>query len=416
MSPLLKIAARNLAKNRRRSLYALLAIALGFTAVNVFGGFTRYMNTSLRDGFIYSQGQGHLTVFKRGFLTRGTLDPVRYLLAPEEAAAIEARLHDVPGIALVTPQLHISGLLSNGDASTVFLAAGRVPSAMEAMAARATGMLRRLRLYEGRSLRDDTPTGIGVSTGLARALDLELGSGAVAVAPTVEGQVNALDAEVFQLFESPLDVLNDKLVLVPLAFAQDLYDTRSVDRLTVLLERTADTGAARDRLAAALAPAGIDTEIKTWEELSLLYTKVRRMFDLIFAFLFVIVLVISVMSVVNTINMAVMERIREIGTLRALGMRRGRIVTLFAVESGLLGVLGSLLGGVLTLLVWLAIAWKEPTWVPPLITKRVPLEVHLVPEYLAISFLFLLLLTIGAACFPARRAVRKSIVDALGHV
>ena len=77
----IKIAFRNLGKNRRRSFFTVLAIGLGFAAVNVFGGFTAYLFTSLEDGYIYAQGNGHLTVFKKGFLTHGKLDPVRYLLS-----------------------------------------------------------------------------------------------------------------------------------------------------------------------------------------------------------------------------------------------------------------------------------------------------------------------------------------------
>jgi putative ABC transport system permease protein len=113
--------------------------------------------------------------------------------------------------------------------------------------------------------------------------------------------------------------------------------------------------------------------------------------------------------------MAVMERTREIGTLRALGVKRRRIVYLFALESATLGALGSLLGLVLTLLAWLFVKGLQPSWIPPLITKRIPLEVHVVPGYLLWSTVFLILLAALAAVFPARRAAYQTIVDALGH-
>ncbi len=416
MRMLAKIAVRNLLKNRRRSFYAILAIALGFAAVNVFGGFTSYINASLRDGFIYSMGYGHITVFREGFVDQGLLDPGKYLITESQADSVTRILQEQPEVILVTPQLFVSGILSNGQVSTIFIANGRIPSDLEKIASRAQGAMGLLTAYEGRPLRDDVDYGIGASTGLAKLLDLDLGGRAVAIATTVEGQINALDAEVYQKFESPIELLNDKLMIVPLEFAKSLYDTRSVDRLTVMLRETRQTFPVETRLARIFADRGMHMEMRTWDDLSVLYRKVRKMFDIIFLFLFVIVLVISIMSVVNTVNMAVMERIREIGTLRALGMRRARIVWLFAVESGILGVIGSFLGALLTFACWFGVSLAKPTWIPPMITQRLPIEIRLVPAYMLIAFIFLLVLSVVAACVPARRAVRDGIVDSLGHV
>ena len=114
-------------------------------------------------------------------------------------------------------------------------------------------------------------------------------------------------------------------------------------------------------------------EIKTWNELSLFYSKVKGMFDMMFLFIFCIVLVIVVMSTVNTMGMAVLERTREIGTLRALGLKRRGVSMLFALEGGLLGLLGSLLGVVLHVVVWAVIRASRPTYTPPGISTPVPL-------------------------------------------
>ena len=415
MLPWIKIAFRNLGKNRRRSFFTVLAIGLGFAAVNVFGGFTAYIFTSLRDGYIYALGNGHLTIFKTGFLTHGKLDPVRYLLSEAETQAIEKVLQGFSAVVLVTPQLYTSGLLSNGEVSTIFIAAGRVPSDLRVISSHAKGTIGRLSLFTGKPLEDNISYGIGVSSGLAEQLKLDIGSNTIAMAPTVGGQVNALDAQVFQLFESAVEVLNDKLLLVPLKFAQSLYDTSSVDRLTVLLQDKEQTEPIRTALTYAFTQQGLDVEIKTWDELSLLYIKVKEMFDIIFLFIFVIVFIIAMMSVINTISMAVMERTREIGTLRALGVKRNGIVRLFALESVMLGMLGSILGISLTLISWLVVEVLKPSWTPPIIAKRLPLEIHLVPEYALFSVLCLVILSLGAASLPARRAAYHGIVEALGH-
>jgi putative ABC transport system permease protein len=416
MKTWITLALRNLFRNRRRSLFTILAIGLGFAAVNALGGFTAYIFTSLEDGYIYGQANGHLTIFKQGFLKEGKLDPTRYLLDEADAATIREVLGGHAEVVMATPQLHISGLLSNGEVSTVFVAGGRVPSEVRTINSHSRGITGKVKLFTGKPLEDDIVFGVGLSNGLAEQLKLELDSTAVAMAPTVSGQINALDAQILQVFDAPVEALEDKLMLVTLKFAQSLYDTASVDRVVVLLQNDGQTGPMRATLAQELAARGLKVEIKTWNELSTFYTKVKQMFDVIFLFTFLIVFTIVVMSVINTVGMAIMERTREIGTLRALGFKRRGIIGLFAVESMLLGFFGSLLGVVLTLITWSSIRILQPTWIPPQITRRVPLEVYLVPDYMLFSVVLLVFLSLLAASLPARKAARMEIVSALGHV
>jgi putative ABC transport system permease protein len=410
----MKLAVRNLFRNGRRSLFTVLAIALGFLAVNVLGGFTAYIFTNLQDSYIYAEANGHLTIFHAGFLDKGKLDPTRYLLGETQLAAIRKVAARHPEVLVSTPQLQISGLLSNGQVSTIFVGAGRVPSDIEAIGKLGGGSAR-VKLYDGQALRDQVSHGIGVSHGLARVLNLKLGDSAVAMAPTVSGQVNALDAQLYQLIDAPIEALEDKLAVVPLKFAQQLYDTASVDRVTLLLDSTAHTELIRTVLARELREAGLAVEIKTWNELSPFYTKVKKMFDVIFAISFLIVFTIVVMSVVNTFTMAVMERTREIGTLRALGVKRRGIVALFSLESVVLGGFGSAVGIALTLSVVMLVGWLQPTWIPPQIARRVPLQIHLVPQFWLFSTLMLMLLSMLSAILPARKAARMPITNALGY-
>ncbi len=410
-----KIAVRNLLKNRRRSLFTLLAIAIGFAAVNVFGGFTEYIFQSLEESSIYAQGNGHLTVFKRGFLTDGKLDPLKFLLTREESEQIMDVCRRQPGVLLLTGQLHITGLISNGRASTIFLGIGRIPSDFYFIQKRASGMIGRLKLFDGRGLQNDVPHGVGLSVGLATKLKLEIGSDAIAMSPTVDGQINALDMQVFNTFHSPLEELDDKLIQVPLQFAQSLYDTSSVDRITILLASSNYTAELKDILEKSLHKSGHEVEMLAWQNQSPFYTKVKDMFDVIFVFLFIIVFVIVVMSVINTIGMSIMERTREIGTLRALGLKRRGVIKLFTIESTILGVLGSSVGMLLTLISWALVKLCEPSWIPPNIPRRVPLEVFLVPRYMLISFVFLMALSVASALLPTRKAAHTVIVDALGH-
>jgi putative ABC transport system permease protein len=415
MKTWLSLAVRNLFRNGRRSFYTVLAMGLGFAAVNALGGFTAYIFSNLKDSYIYAQANGHLTIFKEGFLTEGKLSPTQYLLNEAELDLIRRTLSRHSEAIIVTPQLHISGLLSNGEVSTIFIGAGRVPSAIQEINSHIAGVSRKVKLFDGEPLQDNMSFGIGLSEGLANQLKFKLGSDAVAMAPTVSGQINALDAKVLQLFNSPNEALEDKLATVPLEFAQSLYDTKGADRMIVLLNNASDPEKMKEILTQELTEQGLKVDVKTWDELSPFYTKVRNMFQVIFLFAFVIVFTIVVMSVVNTLGMAIMERTREIGTLRALGMKRHGIVGLFALESVILGAFGSLLGVLLTLTAFLGMTLIEPTWIPPQMSRRVPLEIYLVPEYILGSIVLLTVLSVLAANLPARKAARMEIVNALGH-
>jgi putative ABC transport system permease protein len=139
------------------------------------------------------------------------------------------------------------------------------------------------------------------------------------------------------------------------------------------------------------------------------------MFGMIFLFIFCIVLVIVVMSTVNTMGMAVLERTREIGTLRALGLKRRGVSLLFALEGGLLGLIGSIMGVILHVGVWAIIRRFPPTYTPPGLSTPVPLTVGLVPQALLVLVICLILLSLVAAIIPARHAAKQNVVDALGH-
>jgi putative ABC transport system permease protein len=415
-----KIALRNVFKNQRRSFFTALAVSLGFTAVNLFAGFAEYIYVSTRETAIYARCNGHLMVFKEGFLDKGKIDPGKYLISKESLETIKELCHEMPEVDLIAPHLMITGLVTNGRVSTIFVAQGIKPSSVHAFLDRPDKEKTLVRTEigedEGKELQDDKIYGVAMAKGLAQLLSLNLGSYAVAFTNTIDGQMNALDMEVFQFFEADMDVLNDMVMRVPLEFAQNLYGTESVDRVAILLRETKETLSARKKLQSLLAKQLPGYEVKTWVEMSDWYRKVKRMFDVIFAFLFVIVLVIVTTSVVNTMGMAVIERTREIGTLRALGLKRRGVMTLFTIESFLLGFFGTLGGLILTLFGSWVVDMIRPTWIPPGITSRVPITVFLSWKQMIISFGCLIFLCLLASLVPARRAAKQNVVKALGHV
>jgi putative ABC transport system permease protein len=186
--------------------------------------------------------------------------------------------------------------------------------------------------------------------------------------------------------------------------------------LTVLLDDVARTESMRDDLLGKLKMAGFDVEIKTWQELSDFYNQVHDMFDMIFGFIFSIVLTVVVMSVANSMGMTVVERTREIGTLRAIGLKRGGVVRLFTAEALLLTLLGCAVGVAITFAVRYGINVAHISYTPPNSASAVPLLVDVDAGRTLFTAMMMLLVGTLAAYLPARRAARQPVIDALGHV
>ena len=408
----LKIASGNIWKNKRRSLVTILAVAFGFAAVSLFRGYMNNIYDSLRNSAIRGEGLGHLTLYKKGWLLEGKLDPDKYMFTKGEMDTITALLENDRDVVLVTPQLRIAGLASNGRVSTIFIASGVIPSDELVI----KGSWATSRPVIGEPLSEKNAYGVEMAQDLAAILNLKPGDDGVVMATTPDGQMNALDIHVSGVFDSGSESTNDKFMRVPFSFAQSLYDTDKADRLVILLDDWQKTEAARLRLQTILEDAGLECEIKTWNELSAFYTKVKGMFGMIFMFIFTIVFVVITMSVVNTMGMTVLERTREIGALRAIGVKRSGISSLFAIEGALLGFMGTVGGVVLNIIVWFGVRMADIRYVPPGRSSEVSLIVNLLPLVMVKLTLFMVLLSLLAAIIPARRAARLKVVDALGHV
>ncbi|RPI80141.1 MAG: ABC transporter permease [Desulfobacteraceae bacterium] len=408
----MKLAVRNVLRNKRRSLVTLSAVGFGFAAISLFRGYTDNMYYGVRESSIRGEGLGHLTIYKAGWLVKGKLDPQRYMFSNAEIKQIIKTIEEEKAVIVATPQIHIAGLVSNGKISTIFMAQGVIPKDDKII----KGRWGTFRPVQGELLSEKKDYGVEVAQDLAKYLSLEPGKEGVVMATTLAGQMNAMDMYVSGIYDSGSDATNDKFMRVNYTYAQALYDTDKAEKIVVLLDDWQKTEPMRLRLSTKLAKAGFAVEIKTWRELSVFYLKVRGMFDMIFLFLFSIVLIIVVMSTINTMSMAVLERTKEIGTLRALGLKRRGVSLLFAMEGGLLGLLGSLMGIILHCAAWSLIRVLAPTYTPPGISTPVPLVVHLVPQSLLVLMICLMFLSLIAAIIPARRAAGQNVVDALGHV
>ncbi|MBI3665438.1 MAG: ABC transporter permease [Acidobacteria bacterium] len=410
MKQFLLLAFRNVFRNRRRTLMTLLVVAGGVSALLLAGGFFAYMFRGLRESTIRN-GLGHLQIYNAAYFTREEKRALENGLA--DYRQIAAAAQGVSHVRGVAPRIEFYGLVSNGMKSTTFMATAVDPAAEESMGFE-------LRMTEGRNLApgaDGSANEALIAEGLARSMNVKPGDGLTLLAVTSDGALNGIDIDVAGIFTTGVREMDERALRITLPAAQRLLQTDRVTKLVVGLDATERTDAVYSALTARFGSEKREVTIKKWIELATFYRQVRLMFSGIFVFMGVIVFFMTVMSSANTLMMAMFERMREIGTMLAMGTPRSWILALFVLEGVLTGALGAfagvLLGNALAAVVNRLGLQMPP---PPASTSGFPFRVMHVPE-LMIGASVLVVVTLAAASLvPAFRASRLRIVEALAHV
>lgn len=398
----LRFAAANTLRNRRRSGVTVGIAALGTAAILLAGGFAIYTYQGLAEAA--ARTTGHLIVARPAQFSQDEEVPLQHGL--DGAAALKAELLADPQVRQVLPRVEFSGLISNGDKSTVMLAAGIEPDAEFAV----KGPF--LEIKAGRVLTSDQRLHVMLGEGLARSLKAQPGTGLTLMASTTEGALNALDVTVAGVFSTGVPDLDKRLVYTDVATAQKLLATARISSLGVFLDRMSHTADAQRRIQGAHR----DLQVQTWLDQAVFYRSVKALYNRIFGALGLIIGVIVVFVVANAMAMAVLERTREIGTLRALGTLPAQLVRSFALEGLLLGGVGAALGAALALAVSVGLL-LVPVQMPPPPGRSVgyPLQIAVDPLLYAGTLAAMVALAALASALVARRTVAKPVVDALAH-
>ena len=398
----LSIAFRNIVRQRRRSAIALGAIAFGISALILASGFIERLFHDFREDTIRSQ-VGHLQIVRPGYHASGKADPYKFML-PDTPPQLEEG--DGPRrISTVAPRLSFSGLISRGEATLSFIGDGVSP---REEAAFSNG----LKISEGQDLSADEPRSAIVGEGLARNLGVKVGDQVVLLASTASGGTNAVEVKVRGLFSTVSKAYDDAALRVPIGTARELLRTTGSHVWVVLLNRTSDTDAVLRDLQQRFAADQF--QVVHWKALSDFYNKTEVLFSRQLNGVRLIVAVIILLSILNTMMMSVMQRIGEIGTSMALGVKRTSIVQLFLSEGLLLGCLGAILGVLAgTGLAYVISAIGIPMPPPPGRTHGylggITVTWNIAIQSLAIA----VVTTVLASIYPAWRASRMEIVDAL---
>lgn len=397
-----KLALRNVFRHRLRTAMTLMVIVIGSTGLILSGGFVQDIFRQLAELLIHSQS-GHLQIAPQGYFERGSRSPEKYLIADPQP--LRQAVAGVPGVQAVMGRLYLSGLLNNGRSDLPVVGEGVEPEGERRLG---TSLV----ITQGRALEAGDAYGIMLGQGLAQALKLKPGDWTTLVLNTPDGALNSMEFQVVGVFQTFSKEYDARAIRIPLPAAQELLAIQGVNTLVVLLDETRDTA----RVAAGLRdkPELKGTEVRTWLALNEFYTQTVQMYDAQFGALRLIILVMVVLSVANSVNMSVFERVGEFGTMLALGNRSGRVFTLILTENLIIGALGALIGTLLGMLLAVAIS-QVGIPMPPPPTSDLPYtaRITLTPTVVASAFAIGLIATVSAALLPALKIRRIPVVEAL---
>jgi putative ABC transport system permease protein len=408
MIALLRMALRNLTRNRRRTGVTLAALVLGVAAVIVLRGLSDgFVQMTLRE--VVLARTGAIQIHRAGYFDALGALPTHLHLQHDDA--FQARLRAVPGVRAVAGRITFSGLITDGRSQTSFVGRGIDPvREREALPGFGADLL------PGSTVPPAAELGaILLGKELAGSFGIEQvdDSRTLTVSSqSASGRANALHVRSTGLLASALPFESKRVAVGPLVLAQQLVGLEGrVTSYVVAVDRLD----AADQIAARLQTAlGVEYEVRTWEQLEpYLHESLRRQ-RVVLGVLVGILFVLALLVVANTLVMTVLERVREIGTLLALGMRRRQIVQLFLFEAAALGGLGGVVGAVLGVAI---VHLSGRTGIPLTMFDRVVQlrpEVH--PGFVALAAIGAALAALVAALWPAWRAARLDPSTALSAV
>lgn len=460
----ISLALRNLMRNRRRSITTLSAMVIGLSATLLFGGYCYNIMYGLQSNYV--QHSGHLQIQRSGYFLYGTGNPASYGIENYQRMIDAIKQDPVlsPMLQVTTPKLQLGGIAGNFSAgvSRTVMATGVVvdeekkmmqwndydfknPSfhpALEGTKENAaiigTGVARVLQLCDQfkapnctsapvkqkKESGADTPADIAALSSLEKPDTSTAGEAHIEVlAANDRGVPNVVGLHVVSIDNVGVKELDDVFLKMHLSQAQKLIFGDSPPQATAILvqlKHTAQIPEAKARLQQLLAKdfADADVEVQEFTTLNPMYRQSITFFKSIFGFIATLIGVIVLFTIGNTMSTAVVERTVEIGTLRSMGLRRNGIRRLFMTEGVLLGIIGATTGLLTALLLAFVINNSGLSWTPPGYVTAFPIRIRVwgQTEMLAASAIVLMIVSIVSAWWPANRAARLNIVDALRHV
>jgi len=331
MLRLWRIAIRDVVRNKRRSGLTLIAIALGLALVIALHALEIGAMEGSIDNNIRVQS-GHVQVRADSYEEDKVSLKWEDLL--EDPQVLVSQAMSLPQVQGAAPVLWAGGILSTVEDSTGVRVYGIDPQAETSATFRED--------LVGDFLEPDDRGGVLIGKRLANNLDLAIGDDISLLINTSGEQPDEATFTIRGLFDTGLPAFDETTIFLPLAKAQTFTQVgERASAVVVLLHDQEDA----DVVAVALNTPGLT--IKTWRDLNQLMLQTMESAMGILYIFYLIILAIVAVVVSNTLLMSVFERTREMGILAALGLKGRQIMTMFMLESAILGALGVLLGVIL---------------------------------------------------------------------
>ncbi len=332
MIQLFKMAFRDLGRNKRRSFFSALAVSMGLALLMLMASVINGEMGGAIEQAIRLQS-GHIQVRAQTYdENKSSLKWEDLIENPDQVASKIAGMSEVK---VATPRLYASGFLATGDESLGVRIFGIDPQSVASDPYR-EGVI------SGSYLTPDDREGVLIGKPVAEKLNLKAGDQIDLSVNTSNGDVDEQQFTVRGIYTTNTYGFDSNTIFLPLAKAQAITQTENhASIIFVLLKDTALTNS----VAAALKTSSL--KVLTWNDMNKLIADTEALARSYIGIFYLIILAISSSVIINTLIMSVYERTREIGILSAIGMRGGRIMSLFLTESSLLAVGGVVMGVIL---------------------------------------------------------------------
>lgn len=401
------IAWNNLLRNRRRTLSTLAAIATGVSMIVITNGFTDGISANMSDSLV-NQIDGHLRIQHRDYKKYFITDQEKILMTDYRALADEVRKN--PHVRAVMPRVMMGGLIGKDDKSTTFFG-------FASDLATLTTVLPDYgkNLVSGNLLSADDPDGVLVGLALAKSLGVKIDDELVLLSKTVHGEQSNTLVHVRGVVTFPPDTtLEQSLVFTGLGktLKDNLLDLgEGATQLVVRIDNIENVPAVEAELNSYFESRNSPWRVLPWYD-SKVYSQMVGMFNGIGSLIMIILTLMVGVITSNALLMAFFERIREIGTLRAIGMKKIQVYELLYTESAIVGAIGALIGLALGMTVVLV---GQYVGIP--LGGLVNQDVHPVlnSASLVVSVAAPIVCILAAAAIPIRAASRMSVIESLSY-
>jgi putative ABC transport system permease protein len=412
MGKLLKIAVRNLLRYKRRTLLTTSLITLGVVFVLVFvsvtGSFKAMMIAQNTDSML-----GHLQVHRKGYVASIDNLPLNLNLKAGAIGRLEKVLDAQPEIASYSPRIKFGAMFSTFVETTNIRLNGIDPERE----------FRTVPLLSGRILEGDKELKRGeiwIPELLAKGMKVKVGDTVVIVATNQDGSVNGKQFKVAGVLESVTGPGGrDGYLTIEDAAEVLRMEGREVSEVAIRLKDFGRLGAVSEQLAALLEKELNQQgkpifELHTWEKLSPFFN-IARMIDVMTFFMKLMLIAIVLVSIMNVMIMAVYERIREIGTIAAIGTQPARILSLFLLEGLSLGAAGAVLGNIAGAVIIFVLNVSHITYDFGR-QKDLLLQANINPVDVLVLSVIVIVIAVIASLQPAFKASKMEPIKALRHV